>query len=113
MKRKLQVIIRATAVSVMAFSALAQDISNPNKTGQNYARDQTIYSGRTDRLNDTAKASDIIGMTVRNYQHEKLGKVADIAVDVQSGRIVQVIISTGGFCNLTEIPHIFRILSIK
>ena len=47
-------------------------------------------------------------MTVKNYQDEKLGKVEDIAVDVESGRIVQVILSTGGFIGvgdtLTAVP---------
>ena len=52
---------------------------------------------RSERLNDAAKATDIIGMTVINHQNEKLGQVEDLAVDVESGRIVQVILSTGGF----------------
>ena len=63
---------------------------------------------RSDRLNEAAKASDLIGMTVNNYQNEKLGKVEDLAVDVESGRIVQVILSTGGFFSmgdtLTAVP---------
>src|ERR1039457_6809389 len=41
-------------------------------------------------------------MTVKNYQHEKLGKVAALAVDVESGRIVQVIISSGGLLGMGE-----------
>ncbi len=66
------------------------------------------HAQRPDRLNDAAKASDLIGMTVKNYQDEKLGKVEDLAVDVESGRIVQVILSTGGFIGigdtLTAVP---------
>jgi len=66
------------------------------------------HATRADRLNDAAKASDIIGMTVKNYQNEKLGKIDDLAVDVESGRIVQVILSTGGFLGigdtLTPVP---------
>ena len=66
------------------------------------------HAQRADRLNDAAKASDLIGMTVKNYQDEKLGKVEDLAVDVESGRIVQVILSTGGFIGigdtLTAVP---------
>jgi sporulation protein YlmC with PRC-barrel domain len=47
-------------------------------------------------------------MAVNNYQDEKLGKVEDLAVDVESGRVVQVILSTGGFVGigdrLTAVP---------
>jgi sporulation protein YlmC with PRC-barrel domain len=102
MKRKLQIIISASAASVLAFSALAQDKPNPKTGRPDYTRDRTPHERRSDRLNDAAKASDIIGMTVKNYQDEKLGKVEDLAVDVESGRIVQVILSTGGFIGLGD-----------
>jgi sporulation protein YlmC with PRC-barrel domain len=63
---------------------------------------------RADRLNGAAKASELIGMTVKNNQDEKLGKVEDLAVEVESGRIVQVILSTGGVIGigdtLTAVP---------
>jgi sporulation protein YlmC with PRC-barrel domain len=41
-------------------------------------------------------------MEVQNLQNEKLGKVDDLAVDVESGRIVQVILSTGGFLGIGD-----------
>ena len=108
MKRKLQIIISASAASVLAFSALAQDQPNPTRDGPDYTRDRMPHAQRPDRLNDAAKASDLIGMTVKNYQNEKLGKVEDLAVDVESGRVVQVILSTGGFLGigdtLTAVP---------
>jgi len=100
MKRKLQIIVSASAASVLAFSALAQDTSNPKSDGQNYSRTPMPNSSCTNQLKDTAKASDVIGMTVNNYQAEKLGKVSDLAVDVESGRIVQVILSSGGFLGM-------------
>jgi sporulation protein YlmC with PRC-barrel domain len=100
MKRKLQ-IISASAASILAFSALAQDTSNPHTDATQSPR-QRMAQGHRDQLKDTAKASDVLGMTVINYQHEKLGKVENLAVDVESGRIVQVIISTGGFLGMGE-----------
>ena len=107
MKRKFQIIISASAASVLVFSALAQDTSNPKTERPDYTR-QRMAHPRADRLNGAAKASDVIGMTVKNYQDEKLGKVEDLAVDVESGRIVQVILSTGGFIGigdtLTAVP---------
>ena len=109
MKRKLQMIIGACAASVLAVSALAQ-VTPPtsNKDGPEYNEDRMHHAQRADRLNGAAKASDLIGMTVKNYQNEKLGKVEDLAVDVESGRVVQVIVSTGGFIGigdtLTAVP---------
>ena len=108
MKRKLQIILSASAASVLAFSALAQDTPKPNRDGPDYTRDSISQERRADRLNGAAKASEIIGMTVKNNQGEKLGKVEDLAVDVESGRIVQVILSIGGFIGvgdtLTAVP---------
>jgi sporulation protein YlmC with PRC-barrel domain len=101
-------IISACAASVLATSAMAQDMSNPNIDGPGYARDRMHHPRRPDRLNGAAKASDIIGIKVDNYQDEKLGKVEDLCVDVESGRIVQVIVSSGGFLGadktLTAVP---------
>jgi len=108
MKCKLQMMVGASVASLMAFTALAQDTANPKTDGQNYARNQMPHTAWTDQLKDTAKASDVIGMTVKNNQNEKLGKVENLAVDVESGRIVQVIISSGGFLGmdktLTPVP---------
>ena len=108
MKRKLKIIISASAASVLALAALAQDQPNPTRDAPNYTRDRLPQAQRTDRINDAAKASDLIGMTVKNNQDEKLGKVEDLAVDVESGRVVQVILSTGGFIGigdtLTAVP---------
>ena len=107
MKRKPQIIIGATAAAVLAFSALAQDSPNAQTARSDDTRQRMAHL-RADRLNDAAKASDVIGMTVKNYQGEKLGKVEDLALDVESGRIVQVILSTGGFIGtgktLTAVP---------
>jgi len=108
MKRKLQINITTFAASLMAFSAIAQVTPDRKADGREINRDLMSQTRRADRLHGAAKASDLIGMTVNNYQNEKLGKVDDIAVDVESGRIVQVILSTGGFIGigdtLTAIP---------
>lgn len=107
MKRTLQFIFSASAASVVAFSGLAQDTPDLKTDRQDSSRERMAHS-RVNRLNGAAKASDLIGMTVHNYQNEKLGKVSDLAVDVESGRLVQVILSTGGFIGvgdtLTAVP---------
>jgi sporulation protein YlmC with PRC-barrel domain len=67
-----------------------------------------LIQTRGERWNGAAKATDVIGMTVNNVQDQKLGKVSDLALDVESGRIVEVIIATGGFMGmgstLTAVP---------
>jgi sporulation protein YlmC with PRC-barrel domain len=102
MTRKLQIIIGTSAASILALSALGQDTPNAKAYGTSLSSDRALHAQGRDRLNDAAKASDVIGMTVRNNQNEKLGKVEDLAVDVESGRIVQVILSTGGFIGLGD-----------
>ncbi len=103
MKRKHQ-IIGACAASVLAVSALAQVTPAPtsNKDGPEYNQDRMHQAPRPDQINGAAKASDLIGMTVKNYQNEKLGKVEDLGVDVESGRVVQVIVSTGSFLGIGD-----------
>ena len=105
MKRTLQFITSTSAASLLACAAWAQDTPNPRPEGAEtgrYARDRAHQSSR---LNGAAKASDLIGMDVKNYQGEKLGKIDDLAVDVASGRIVQVILSTGGFVGIGDTLH--------
>jgi hypothetical protein len=43
-----------------------------------------------------SRSADIVGLEVRNYQREKLGKVSDLLVDLAGGRLVAVVVSSGG-----------------
>lgn len=100
-KRQIVISAAAAAASALAFTAFAEHATNP-KTDRPNDTTEHLSQSRADFLNGAAKASDIIGMTVKNYQGEKLGKVEDLAVDVESGRIVQVILSTGGFIGIGD-----------
>jgi hypothetical protein len=118
MKRTLRTIISTSAVSVLAFSAVAQDAPKPAtdrpvnsndrlQVGSEYNTerpddhgDQMPQARQAEQLRGVAKASDLIGMTVKNRQDETLGKVADLALDVESGRIVALIVSSGGFLGI-------------
>lgn len=59
-------------------------------------------------LGPISRAADLIGREVRNKQNEKLGKIEDLAIDTDSGRITQVIITSGGILGigdrLTAVP---------
>jgi sporulation protein YlmC with PRC-barrel domain len=107
MKQKLKIITNVSAVSLLTLAALGQE-SLTQSIGQTNYIQQRLTQASPERLSGAAKASDVVGMTVNNYQEGKLGKVSDLAVDVESGRIVQVIISTGGFLGmgntLTAVP---------
>jgi len=96
MRRQLQITVSASAAAYfLAFSALAQDTLDPKSAGPDNARIRMRHASRRDQLNGAAKASDVIGILVSNYQNETLGTVQDIAVDVETGRILQVILLTG------------------
>lgn len=105
MKRNLKIITSASAASILAIAALAQDPLNLKTDRPDYTRETSARTQRAGRLNGAAKASDVIGMEVKNYQGEKLGKVDDLAINVESGRIVQVIMSTGGFIGIGDTLH--------
>jgi len=55
-----------------------------------------------ERLGQSAKATDLIGMDVKNLENTKIGKVDELAVDLQSGRVVQIIVSAGGFLGVGD-----------
>jgi len=48
------------------------------------------------------KASKIIGTEIKDSADQKLGKVKDLAVDLENGRIVEVIVARGGVMGLDK-----------
>jgi len=54
------------------------------------------------RLAHLQKASKVIGTSVKNLQDEKLGKVENLLLDLAAGRVVTVIVSSGGFLGLGD-----------
>ena len=108
MKQRLQFFLQASAALLLAVSALAEDPLRPTPGHADYTKHSQAQTRRANQLNGAAKASELLGVTVKNYQDQKLGKVEDFAVDLESGRVVQVIVSTGGFLGvgdtLTALP---------
>lgn len=104
MKHKIKTIISAAAVSALAFTAAAQEVPGAKADVTN-PEFQRMFDARVKLMQETARVSDVLGMPVENDRHEKLGKVDTLYVNLKSGRIVQVIISTGGFGGtLTAVP---------
>jgi hypothetical protein len=54
------------------------------------------------RLGQIQKASKLMGTEVQNLQAESLGKVDNILVDTASGRMVAIVISSGGFLGIGD-----------
>ena len=106
MKRKFRIFTTVSTASLMAITALAQDTTAVKKGGTEITLERSTRPMRVERLGYAEKAGDIIGMEVKNYDGVNLGKVDDIAVDLETGRIVEVIFSTGGFIGLgvTMVP---------
>jgi hyperosmotically inducible periplasmic protein len=111
MKRNIEIIFTTTAASLLTLTALSQDSTTTRIGTDTNRREVNRTSGhwsQGDRLHSAAKGSDVIGMQIKNYDGESLGKVDDLALDLESGRIVQVIVSSGGFIGvgdrLTAVP---------
>lgn len=52
------------------------------------------------QVTDINRASRLIGMSVRNKQDENIGRVSDIVIDLDSGKVAYAVLSTGGFFGL-------------
>jgi len=48
------------------------------------------------------KSSDLIGKSVKNSQGENLGKIENLAIDPQAGRIIYGVLSFGGFLGMGD-----------
>jgi sporulation protein YlmC with PRC-barrel domain len=59
-------------------------------------------SGANVSYNNLQKANKIIGMEITDPQEHKLGTVKDLAIDLGTGRIAEVIAGTGGFIGIEE-----------
>lgn len=89
-----------------------QDSEKKDKKSQEQSKDSKQEQRRTteaskdelkvspDQLSKTVtdanKASKLIGMQVKNTENEDIGKVKELVVDTQSGKIAYAVVSAGG-----------------
>jgi sporulation protein YlmC with PRC-barrel domain len=98
MKTKILLAIGAATLSCLSVPLWADPLpadSNPRD------QDET-QTNRIQKLGDLRKANHIIGMEIKNDQGVTLGKVKDLGLDLQNGRIAVVIVATGGFLGMDE-----------
>jgi sporulation protein YlmC with PRC-barrel domain len=93
MKPKLSLITGAAIISV-ALPSYAADRYEAGRSANK--SDQRSQLNRSERLAFPTKANEIMGQEVLNLQNEKLGKVDELGVDVEAGRVAFVILSSGG-----------------
>jgi sporulation protein YlmC with PRC-barrel domain len=55
----------------------------------------TEYQRQSASPNNINKASSLVGMEVRNQSDEKLGKIEDLVLDLNSGRISYAVLNAG------------------
>jgi len=77
----------------------ASDMNWENQVKSFYAEGQRAGLPQVN-TESIAKASDLIGMDVKNQENETVGEIKDLVIDFRSGRISYVILSAGGFFGL-------------
>ena len=96
-KYKSKFLARASFTCLLSLTALnAQQPAN----SAGYSADDAAHMKNSGGA--ALKASDLIGMKIENTERQKIGKVDDLAIDLQSGRVVQLILSTGGVLSIGE-----------
>jgi len=86
-------LLGAVAISALIFPLAAADPADTQPTPRDYQQGRAM---QPERLGPIVKASEAIGKDVKNLQDEKLGKVEELVVDVETGRILEVLVSAGG-----------------
>ncbi len=83
----------ALTLACLSLSLRAQGL--PSVEGSPRERDEA-KSERVPRLGELMRADQIIGREIKDDQGGKIGKVSDLAVDVENGRVTEVIVATDG-----------------
>jgi len=113
--------LTAATLSILGFGLMlpsrAQDTSSsadkdqPSSSDGSKAQDQHSVTSHPKKISEEEmkkkvtnvnKASKFIGMNVKNLQNESLGKVDDLAIDPESGKIAYAVLSVGGFLGLND-----------
>ena len=82
------------------------DSTTQNKSGYNIADD--IQGSAAPHIGATLlSASTISGDEVWNLQDERIGKIQDIMLDVDEGKICYAVLASGGFLGMGD--HLFAV----
>jgi len=51
---------------------------------------------------NVVKAKEVVGVEVKNMAHEKLGKIEEVLLDKESGRVAYAVLASGGILGMGE-----------
>ena len=88
--------VGAAALTVSAADDPAEDLRREGAETQAASRDSWL------RLGTLERASKLIGSPVLDPAGGKLGRVKDLAVDIEGGRVLEIIVGTGGVLGVGE-----------
>jgi sporulation protein YlmC with PRC-barrel domain len=91
---KIAIALLAAAVT---FTAHAQTRYGQEDRSRTQTYGQRQQEGAIQKVN---KASDLVGMEVRNYQDERIGRIDDVVIDFEKGRVAYAVVSVGGFLGM-------------
>ena len=91
-------------VTIVAACAAVYALADGNANDEHQTRDtaQSHFFLRAPRPIVAAKATQILGHEIVDGDGHRIGKVRELALDLQNGHIAEVIIGTGGFLGIRE-----------
>lgn len=84
---------------LLAPAAFAEQPMQPGKATDSTLTKPSEMKGQEARI---VKASDIMGYSIKNAQGQEIGKIEDIVLNPQDGRVEYVAMSTGGFLGMGD-----------
>jgi sporulation protein YlmC with PRC-barrel domain len=97
------------AVALLCLPAVAQQATQeaPDRNGvQVEVRRGTVNlehsAVKRDKSDLPVRASQVIGMAVKNHEDEDLGNIKDLVIDPKSGKVRYAAVSMGGFLGLGD-----------
>jgi sporulation protein YlmC with PRC-barrel domain len=97
MKKK----IRVTSLLVAIVSGTIYIWPQP-ATADDSLREHAVTRNSQYHWLSLEKVTRVVGAEIKDAKNQKLGKIKDLAIDLQNGRIVEVIVSTGGVLGIDE-----------
>ena len=100
MKTQKIVLITTVALSCASLPVWSQSEMSDVVESTSDRDEAQVKSTRT--LGDLRRANQIIGQELKDSHDESIGKVRDLALDLQNGRVAAVIVATGGMIGMNE-----------
>jgi sporulation protein YlmC with PRC-barrel domain len=98
-------LIATGTLAVVSWTLVSTGLSedtDKNKTGIARERISDAAASVNAPLLRFNKASELLGMNVKNRQNEKIGEVKDLIVDLHSGHIAYAVVSSGGILGIGD-----------